>query len=91
MQIEVVEDSLFANAASGNVTAQIFFLCNRTRHLPAGDKRKWVHVNRTELAVARDDDFNALAERLIGDPELAADVERRLLGESEEASEAPAG
>jgi hypothetical protein len=32
-QIQVVADSLFHSACQGNVTAQIFFLCNRTVHV----------------------------------------------------------
>ena len=43
--IEVVEDALFLTAQKGNVTAQIFFLCNRA-------SKRWRHVNRTEITGA---------------------------------------
>lgn len=39
--IGVVEDALLKAALKGNITAQIFFLCNRARD-------RWQHVNRTE-------------------------------------------
>jgi hypothetical protein len=40
-RIEIVEDANFASAVKGNVTAQIFFLCNR-------DPNRWKHVSRVE-------------------------------------------
>ena len=38
---KVIEDALYAKAAGGNVTAQIFYLCNRARE-------RWVSVNRMQ-------------------------------------------
>ena len=40
-QIESVESALYEKALGGNVTSQIFFLCNRA-------SGKWRHVNKTE-------------------------------------------
>jgi len=40
-RIEIVEDANYAKAVGGNVTAQIFFLCNRC-------PTRWKHVNRVE-------------------------------------------
>lgn len=40
-RIKVVEDALFRKAESGNVTACIFWLCNR-------DKGRWEHVAKIE-------------------------------------------
>ena len=40
-RIEKVEDALLANAVKGNITAQIFFLCNRA-------KQDWESVNKVE-------------------------------------------
>ena len=40
-RIETVEDALFSNATSGNITAQIFWLCNRARD-------RWQNVNKVE-------------------------------------------
>ncbi len=43
--IDVIEDALFTSAQYGNITAQIFFLCNRSPD-------RWRHVNRTEITGA---------------------------------------
>jgi len=40
-RIGVVEDALYKNAKKGNVTAQIFFLCNR-------DPAKWRNVQKIQ-------------------------------------------
>ena len=40
-RVKVVEDALFKNALNGNVVAQIFFLCNRS-------KNRWENVNKIE-------------------------------------------
>ena len=40
--IQTVVNALWKEAKSGNVTAAIFFLCNR-------DRERWQHVNRIEL------------------------------------------
>ncbi len=40
-RIQHVEDSLYSAAVRGNVTAQIFFLCNRA-------KDKWVNVQNVK-------------------------------------------
>ena len=39
---EAVESSLLKSAMSGNVTAQIFYLCNRA-------KERWTHVNQVRV------------------------------------------
>lgn len=41
-RIMIVEDSLFMKAVGGNVTAQIFFLCNRK-------PERWHTVNKIEM------------------------------------------
>ncbi len=38
VQIRVVEDALYQTALSGHVTAQIFFLVNRTKYRPRNEK-----------------------------------------------------
>jgi hypothetical protein len=38
---EPVEDALFTSAMKGNVTAQLFYLCNRSQG-------RWQHVNRPD-------------------------------------------
>jgi len=43
----IVEDSLYATAVGGNVTAQIFWLCNR-------DKSNWQNVNKIQASVEAD-------------------------------------
>ena len=40
-QIQAVENALFKSATDGNITAQIFFLCNRAR-------QDWESVNKVE-------------------------------------------
>jgi hypothetical protein len=40
-QIQTVEDSLYMNALNGNVTAQIFYLCNRSN-------KRWLNIQRVE-------------------------------------------
>src|SRR5262245_29322335 len=42
-QVAMVEDALFRAAMKGNVTAQIFYLINRTRFKP--QEQRWQHVN----------------------------------------------
>ncbi len=44
-QVDMVADALYTSALGGNVTAQIFLLVNRTRHLPRNDPEKWMHLN----------------------------------------------
>lgn len=44
-QIGVAEDSLYKNVLAGNVTAQIFFLCNRARG-------KWQNVSKVEQTLS---------------------------------------
>ena len=39
---EAVESALLKSAMSGNVTAQIFYLCNRA-------KERWTHVNQVKV------------------------------------------
>ena len=39
---EAVESALLKSALSGNVTAQIFYLCNRA-------KERWTHVNQVRV------------------------------------------
>jgi hypothetical protein len=60
-RITYVEDSLFAQARNGrNITATIFFLCNRNRD-------KWKNVNKVEAAIADESVskiFEGLAELL---------------------------
>jgi hypothetical protein len=43
IQVAKVEDALFRAAIKGNVTAQIFYLINRTRFKP--QEQRWQHVN----------------------------------------------
>jgi hypothetical protein len=42
-QVAMVEDALFRAAMKGNVTAQIFYLINRTRF--KSQQQRWQHVN----------------------------------------------
>lgn len=49
-KIDMVADALYTGAVGGNVTAQIFFLVNRTRHLPRDDPEKWMNLNSIEVA-----------------------------------------
>ncbi len=43
-RIEIVEDALFNRASRGNVTAQIFFLCNRA-------PERWKNVQKIEASL----------------------------------------
>ena len=43
---EAVESALLKSAMSGNVTAQIFYLCNRA-------KERWTHVNQVQVWIPR--------------------------------------
>jgi len=54
-RVEMVEDSLFGNALSGNVTAQVFYLINRTRHLSKTDPEKWMDTKHIDASVGFDD------------------------------------
>lgn len=51
-RIDVVADSLYVSAVQGNVTAQIFFLINRTRHMSRSDSDKWMDVRHIEADIA---------------------------------------
>lgn len=73
-RIEIVEDALYMSALQGNVTAQIFYLVNRTRHLKdQRDKRgeKWISVNRMEVSGPDGRDLNVvfMAPEVVEDPE----------------------
>ena len=46
VQIDVLEDSLFVAAQAGNVTAGMFLLVNRTKHLPVEDPQKYQNTNK---------------------------------------------
>jgi hypothetical protein len=41
-QLQVVEDALYAAAIAGNVRAQIFYLVNRSKHLPP--EERWYSI-----------------------------------------------
>lgn len=58
-QIGVAEDSLYKNVVRGNITAQIFFLCNRARD-------KWQNVNKVEHGGNINLTLPELMERLAG-------------------------
>lgn len=49
-QICHVEDSLYQTALNGNVTAQIFFLVNRTRHMPRDSPDRWMNLHSVEMS-----------------------------------------
>ena len=51
-RIQIVEDALFANAAKGNVTAQIFFLQNRAPDRWQ-DKRHFEHDGKIEIVFTK--------------------------------------
>lgn len=48
---ELVVDSLYNNCLTGNVTAQIFWLCNKTRFHPKEEKWESVHKIIGDLTV----------------------------------------
>ena len=49
-QTDGMADALYMTGIGGNVTAQIFFLTNRTRFLPRSDPRKWLNVQAIEVS-----------------------------------------
>lgn len=76
-RLELVADALYMSALGGNVTAQIFFLCNRTRHMKLDDPARWIHVNRVEVqhegGVGHG--LSETTEKIADNPELAAKIE----------------
>lgn len=74
-RIGTVEDSLYVNAVKGNVTAQIFFLCNRS-------PGRWRHVQHImhggEVSYQQKADLTALVQAARENGHGAADtIERR--------------
>ena len=53
-----VEASLYSQALAGNVTAQIFWLCNRV-------KDRWQNVNKVEHGLDKND-FDEIFDRIKG-------------------------
>ncbi len=47
---DMMADALYTTGLGGNVTAQIFYLVNRTRFRPRSDPRKWMHVSSIEVS-----------------------------------------
>ena len=64
---EAVESALLKSAMSGNVTAQIFYLCNRA-------KERWTHVNQVKVDTKIDVHVGAeqaLQAKIMGMAQLA--------------------
>ena len=64
---EAVESALLKSAMSGNVTAQIFYLCNRA-------KERWTHVNQVRVDTKVDVHVGAeqaLQAKIMGMAQLA--------------------
>ena len=64
---EAVESALLKSAMSGNVTAQIFYLCNRA-------KERWTHVNQVKVDTKIDVHVGAeqaLQAKIIGMAQLS--------------------
>jgi len=56
-RIGIAEDALFANVIKGNVTAQIFFLCNRS-------KGKWTNNHHTQnTSTEKPSEYNIVITR----------------------------
>lgn len=55
---QIVEDALFKAAIEGNVTAMIFWLCNRRPD-------RWKNINKAELSISSDIDQAIIAIRKI--------------------------
>jgi len=85
-RLEIVTDALFERAVGGNVTAMIFYLCNRSRHLKANDPDKWVNVNRTEISGPDGEIFQGLffAPELVENPEEWEKHARRTMDKIQE-------
>jgi len=49
-QITMVADAIYTNAVAGNTTAQIFYLVNRTRHMPRESHDKWMNLSSIEMS-----------------------------------------
>ena len=47
---DMMADALYTTGLGGNVTAQIFYLVNRTRFRPRSDPRKWMNVSSIEVS-----------------------------------------
>jgi len=56
-----IEDALFKAAKGGNVTAQIFYLVNKTRHLPP--EERYENTNRVDItAKTRPDELESMTD-----------------------------
>ena len=69
---EAVESALQKSAMSGNVTAQIFYLCNRA-------KERWTHVNQVKVDTKIDVHVGteqALQAKIMGMAQLSAPEEK---------------
>lgn len=81
-RVDVVEDALYTRAKNGNVTASIFFLVNRTRHMPADER--YEHVQHIKHSGAIETNEESIATKIINNPEaaqLAVELLEKLYGD----------